>query len=541
MTTQSHAEDTVMTITQSPHEAPGVHTEPAAVVLRLEEVRKLYGAFTALDSVSLDLHAGEIVALCGHNGAGKSSLVKLMTGALQPDGGRLIVGGEEMSFRNPRQAQSAGITVVDQELAVVPVLTVEENLALGSTTEPFFNRRRSTHWREVLNEVGLNDVEPSCPLSKLSIAERQLVEIARALAGQRTTRTGSTGTAGRADVLILDEPTATLSEPEIERVLRAVRGVAASGCAVVFVSHRLGEVLELCSRAVVMRDGRLVADEPTTGLTKDRLIALMLGEVPEPPQRTTALAAGGREIELANIAVPGRLTEFNLRVRAGEICALAGQVGSGASTVLRALAGLEPAASGSVMIGPKRAPLGSPRRAASAGIAYLSNDRKSEGLFLEQSIARNLVATRIEDLATAGTLRPSVFRRAAQRLAQTVGIKRNRLRHNVGVLSGGNQQKVFIGRALDRTDVAVLLLDEPTRGVDIGGRADIHRLLRDAAAGGLAVIFASTELDELHDLADTVVTMRAGRLVQHYPTRPSAEQILSDMTHESELAEETAP
>ena len=530
-----------MTITQSPHEAPGVHTEPAAVVLRLEEVRKLYGAFTALDSVSLDLHAGEIVALCGHNGAGKSSLVKLMTGALQPDGGRLIVGGEEMSFRNPRQAQSAGITVVDQELAVVPVLTVEENLALGSTTEPFFNRRRSTHWREVLNEVGLNDVEPSCPLSKLSIAERQLVEIARALAGQRTTRTGSTGTAGRADVLILDEPTATLSEPEIERVLRAVRGVAASGCAVVFVSHRLGEVLELCSRAVVMRDGRLVADEPTTGLTKDRLIALMLGEVPEPPQRTTALAAGGREIELANIAVPGRLTEFNLRVRAGEICALAGQVGSGASTVLRALAGLEPAASGSVMIGPKRAPLGSPRRAASAGIAYLSNDRKSEGLFLEQSIARNLVATRIEDLATAGTLRPSVFRRAAQRLAQTVGIKRNRLRHNVGVLSGGNQQKVFIGRALDRTDVAVLLLDEPTRGVDIGGRADIHRLLRDAAAGGLAVIFASTELDELHDLADTVVTMRAGRLVQHYPTRPSAEQILSDMTHESELAEETAP
>jgi ABC-type sugar transport system ATPase subunit len=529
-----------MTITQSPHEAPAARTK-AAAVLRLEEVSKLYGAFTALDAVSLELRAGEIVGLCGHNGAGKSTLVKLLTGAEQPDGGRLIVGGDEMSFRNPRQAQSAGITVVDQELAVVPVLSVEENLVLGSTAEPFFNRRRSPHWREVLNEVGLNDVEPSCPLSKLSIAERQLVEIARALAGQRTRRSGSTGTAGRADVLILDEPTATLSEPEIERVIRAVRGVAAGGCAVVFVSHRLGEVLELCSRAVVMRDGKVVADQPTDGMTKDRLIALMLGEVPEPPQRTAALAAGGREVEMASIAVPGRLTDFNLRLQAGEICALAGQVGSGASTVLRALAGLEPAASGSVLIGGKRVPLGSPRRAASAGIAYLSNDRKSEGLFLEQSIARNLVATRLEDLTTVGALRPSAFRRAAQRLAQTVGIERHRLGRNVGALSGGNQQKVFIGRALDRTDVAVLLLDEPTRGVDIGGRAEIHRLLRDAAAGGLAVIFASTELDELHDLADTVVTMRAGRLVQHYLTRPTAEQILADMTHDSEPDQETTP
>jgi ABC-type sugar transport system ATPase subunit len=541
MTTHSHAEDTVMTIIGSQRETIAVRAEPATVVLRLDEVTKLYGAFTALDAVSMDLHAGEIVALCGHNGAGKSTLVRILTGAEQPDSGRLLIGGEASSFRTPRQAQIAGITVVDQELAVVPVLTVEENLALGSTSEPFFNRRRSSHWREVLNEVGLNDVDPSCPLSRLSIAERQLVEIARALAGQRTTRTGSTGTAGRADVLILDEPTATLSEPEIERVLRAVRGIAASGCAVVFVSHRLGEVLALCSRAVVMRDGKLVADEPTTGLTKDRLIALMLGEIPEPPQRTSTPATGGAEIQLANIDVPGKLTDFTLRVRAGEICALAGQVGSGASTVLRAVAGLEPSASGEVLIGPKRALLGSPRRAAAAGIAYLSNDRKSEGLFLEQSIARNLVATRIEDLATAGTLRPSVLRRAAQRLAHTVGIKRNRLRHNVGVLSGGNQQKVFIGRALDRTDVAVLLLDEPTRGVDIGGRADIHRLLREAAAGGLAVIFASTELDELHDLADTVVTMRAGHLVRHYQTRPNAEQILSDMTHESEPAEETAP
>jgi ABC-type sugar transport system ATPase subunit len=510
------------------------------VVLRLDAVSKVYGSFAALADVTFELLAGEIVALCGHNGAGKSTLVRLMTGAEHPDGGRLLVGGDELHLRNPRHAQSVGITAVDQELAVVATLTVGDNLCLGSIDEPFINRRRSAHWRAILDEVGLTDVDPATSLSALSLAERQLVEIARALAGQRTTRQGQTGSSGRANVLILDEPTATLSEVEIERVISAVRRAAAAGCAVVFVSHRLGEVLELCSRAIVMRDGKLVADETTHGLSKEHLIGLMLGEVPEPAQRGTELTTGGQEITINQLSVPGTLKNFTLRVRAGEICALAGQVGSGASTVLRAMAGLEPAATGSVLIGDITAPLGSPRRAAATGIAYLSNDRKSEGLFLEQPIARNLIATRIDDLTTAGVLSPAGPRRTAQRLAEIVGIKRNRLRHHVGVLSGGNQQKVFIGRALDRPDVVVLLLDEPTRGVDVGGRAEIHKLLRDAAAGGLAVIFASTELDELHDLADTVVTMRSGRLIRHYAEPPSAEKILSDMTHETTLDEEPA-
>jgi ABC-type sugar transport system ATPase subunit len=489
--------------------------------LEVEGLARSFNGVPAVREVSFTARAGEIHALVGHNGAGKSTVVKLLSGQLVPDAGRILIRGEAVGFRSRQAAQRMGIALVDQELSVIPALTVQENMLLGDIHVPLVNRGRTAaaRCRRILDDMGLGHISPDQPLSALSIGEQQLVEIAKALSQN-------------ARLVILDEPTATLSDAETEHVFAAIRRVAGMGCAIIFVSHRLSEVLGLCDSVTVLRDGRSMTTTPAKDLTVDALIVQMLGAA---PRRLSATRASGQArthaLRIEHLRVPDRLADFSLTATAGRVYALAGQLGSGASDVLRALAGLHPNATGVVESQGRPVPFRDPVRTARDGLAFVSGDRKSEGLFLGASVARNLVATRLPSLARAGVVRSKLERRAVVSLAKRSGLAPERLDDDVLLLSGGNQQKVFVGRCLGDDRVHTLLLDEPTRGVDVGGRAEIHRLLRQAADDGLVVIFASMELDELLELGDVIVTMRCGRMVGRYEGDVDEALLMRDMTH----------
>jgi ABC-type sugar transport system ATPase subunit len=513
-------EATLPTGGRAPPGAPPTVTQ--APLIEVINASKSYGAVQALQAVSFDVRPGEVHGLCGHNGAGKSTLVKILVGLERPSQGEVRFRGEVVHFQGTADAQRHRIGVVDQELSLVPQLTVAENIFLGSVDAPFLRSKALLHTRArpLLERVGLKHVPPSRPVEDLEIGERQLVEIARLL--------------GRdAEVVVLDEPTATLTDAEIERVFETIRSVVRRDAGVVFVSHRLDEVLSLCDRVTVLRDGSNVGTRPVSELTKRDLVEMMLGkegrELPT-THRAPQSRAGG--VRIRRLHISDRVSGFDLDAPRGTIVGLAGQIGSGATDILRAIGGLQPSARGDVTIDGRRVPLASPRGAVRAGVHFLSNDRKGEGLFLDQSIEYNLVATRLSQLTTAGVLRRARMRREARSLAKLVGVDVRRIAASARVLSGGNQQKVFVGRSLKRPRLDVLLLDDPTRGVDVGGRAEIHRLIRLAADADAMVIFASSELDEILELSDVVITLFAGRVVsQRSRQEATAAQVLSEMTH----------
>ena len=510
--------------TTSGSRPPAADPPAARVVLEIDGLSKSFGPVRAVRELSLDVRAGEVHAVCGHNGAGKSTLVKTLVGLVRPDEGVIRFEGEELSLRNPQHAQSHGIALVNQELSLVPELSVEDNIYLGGVGVPLVYRRRrlSEGAREVLDQLGLRHVQLGTPVETLSIGERQLVEIARLLVRD-------------ARLLILDEPTATLSKPEIERVFRATRDLVAQGRSVIFVSHRLDEVFELCDRVTVLRDGQRVATHEIHEIDRRALIAQMLGEMEgvKTMQEHEHIVPGADEIvvRIEGLTVPGSVDGVSFALERGIITGLAGQVGSGTSTILRALGGLVPTATGTVEVRGRRVLLNTPRRASAAGVLYVPNDRQREGLFLGQTVERNLTVSRLRRLSRLGVLLRRRIRRTARELATMAGVSVERLGSPAASMSGGNQQKVLLGRALQLEGTALLALDEPTRGVDVGGRAEIHNLVREAARKGTAVIFSSTELDEVLDLADVVVTIFHGRIVSVVPrAEASASAILADMT-----------
>ncbi|MCL2803341.1 MAG: sugar ABC transporter ATP-binding protein [Micrococcales bacterium] len=499
-------------------------TEQAAPAVEVRGATKTYGPIVALDDVSFTLRPGGAHALLGHNGAGKSTLVNVLSGVVTPDRGEVLLDGKVVELRSPRQAQAAGIAVVAQELSVVPTLTVHENILLGKVGAGVSGSGSidRDQVRALLARLGLAGVSPETMVEDLSMGERQLIEIARALSRN-------------ARVLILDEPTASLADREIQRVFGAVREVIAEGRSVVFVTHRLGEVLDLCTRVTVMRDGAVTITRDVAGLDRDSIVQLMLGDVAARTEVARADAAG-REglVDIEGLTVPGHVDNFSLQAKRGQIVGIAGQVGSGASEVVRALAGLVPDARGQVRVGRKPLRPGAPGRSLKAGVVFASNDRKSEGLFLDQSIARNLVATRLRAASKGGILSSKRIKATSQRLIDLISIERSRLPQPAATLSGGNQQKVFLGRCLDREDAELMLFDEPTRGVDVGGRVEIHNLIRHAASAGNAVVFVSTDHEEVLDLADTVVTMFAGRVTRVARSADmTSAMLLGDMTHGS--------
>jgi rhamnose transport system ATP-binding protein len=482
-------------------------------LLVLEHATKSFGSVRALEDGSIELFPGEAHALIGENGAGKSTLVKILAGVYQPDSGRLLLDGEQLRLANPADAREAGIAVIYQEPTLFPDLSVGENIFMGR--QPLSSGRRidggelRRQVQALMERLGV-PLDPNRPARGLSIADQQIVEIAKALSFE-------------ARVIVMDEPTAALSGAEVERLFAVARTLQEHGVAVLFISHRLDEVFALCRRVTVMRDGRHVFSGPLKGLTNGDLVSRMVGRELDalfPKQPTTR---GGVALSVRQLTREGVFFDVSFDVHHGEIVGLAGLVGAGRSEVARAVFGIDRRDAGQVMVEGRELAAASPTAAMAAGMGFVPEDRREQGLIMDLSIARNA------SLASLGRLKRGLLIRAAdeQRLAADwaarLRLKFARFGDPVSVLSGGNQQKVVLAKWLARKPT-VLIVDEPTRGIDVGTKAEVHRLLSDLAGQGVAVLMISSELPEILGMADRVLVMHEGRLTAELSRSEATEQ-----------------
>lgn len=506
---------------------PGIiaHTHPidTGMALSVTGLSKDFGPVAALKDVSLDIAYGEIRALCGENGAGKSTLIKLLTGYYKPSGGSIVLGGKDRVFASPRDAQEAGIALVSQELSLCPDLSVEDNIWLGSLSVPFWHKRAALRRRarDALALLGMEHVALDTPLSRLSIGERQLIEIARMLTRD-------------AQVLLLDEPTATLSDSEIEKMCAALLSLKRDGRSIIYITHRLGEVYEICDSITVLRNGQLVGHRDVADINRHELIEMMLGRPFEEFYPTAAAAEDcvATALEVKSLNVPDAVEDFNITVPKGKIVCLAGQIGSGSEIVTKAIAGLVHTAEGTVAVNGERLALGSTERALLSNVMYVSGERAEEGVFRDLTVLENLIATRLNEHARFGVLNDKALKAKAADLANQVRVDARRLSATVDQLSGGNQQKLAFGRCIDRGSPGVIVMNEPTRGIDVGARAEIYQIMRNFCEKGYGLLIASTDLEEVIGLGDVVVTMYRGRQVASYRRNEvTIQQVLADLTH----------
>jgi rhamnose transport system ATP-binding protein len=476
-------------------------TTGPAPVLALKDVSKSFGAVRALRDVSLELFPGEVHALAGENGAGKSTLIKTLAGVHRPDAGQVLLDGAPVAFHGPGDARDAGIAVIYQEPTLFPDLSIAENVVMGYHPLGGLKRidRREMHRRVqgLLDRLGVR-LDPERPVRGLSIADQQIVEIAKALSFD-------------ARILIMDEPTAALSGPEVERLFNVTRTLRDHGAAVLFISHRLDEVFTLCDTATVMRDGAVVHDARIADMTPDEMVRRMVGRELSTLYPKQDADVGAPVLNVHRLTREGVFFDVSFDVRAGEIVALAGLVGAGRSEVARAIFGIDKADAGHVEVAGKRLPPGKPTAAMRTGIGFVPEDRRQQGLVMDLSIARNTALTRLSALTRIGLIRSSDEDTLAREWATRMQLKFHRLGDSVGTLSGGNQQKVVLGKWL-ATDPKLLIVDEPTRGIDVGTKSEVHRMLSELAGRGLAVLMISSELPEVLGMADRVYVMREGRL-----------------------------
>jgi ribose transport system ATP-binding protein len=473
-------------------------------VLQARGLSKSFPGVRALDRADLTCRPGRVHALVGENGAGKSTLVRILTGNQAPDEGELLLDGAPVGFSSPRDALAAGITAVYQELTVLPAMSVADNVMLGqerSTRGVLDRRAQDQEVREALARVGLADVDPRTRAEELSLANQQLVEIARALVR-------------RSRVIILDEPSAVLSGDKLEALFAVVRSLAADGVAVVYISHLLEEVTDLADDVTVLRDGRVVSTGPATEYDIPTIIREMVGRDVDtvfPP-----LAEPGAEVVLrARGLVPTSTTRrpapLDLDLRAGEVVGVAGLVGSGRSRLLRTLAGGHPRAAGTVEVGGRPVPA-SVRRAIAAGVVLVPEERKTEGLVLPLPNRANTTLAALSQVLRGGFLSGGREREVFREEQRRLGIRASGPDQGTWQLSGGNQQKIVLAKWL-RRGPRVLLLDEPTRGIDVGAKTEIYRLVASLAAEGMAVLMVSSDLPEVLGLSHRVLVCRAGGVV----------------------------
>ena len=495
-------------------------------ILTVEGLSKSFGGVRALRDVSLSLRAGEIRAICGENGAGKSTLVKSLMGIFTPDAGSIAIDGVRHTMRSPQQAQALGLGLVAQELSLAPRLSVLDNIWLGSADVRLFHRRRDLRRRArtALEILGAGEWDLDTPVSALSIGQQQLVEVARLLARD-------------AQILILDEPTATLTDTEIARILDVLKTLKARGHAILYISHRLGEVFDLCDTVTVLRNGEHVATRQVPDITREQLIELMLGR---PFGDMYPVGAAGPDtgdaLVVEGLNVAGSVQDLSLVAPRGKILCIAGQIGSGANVVTRALAGLVPGATGRVSVGDRPLRLGSVPHCVGRGVLFLSEDRAAEGIFHQRSVLENLLAGSFGahsafacwiGCASNGSARGS------RNVWQSI---------NAGSLPRRASSAVATSRsscspAIERPQPGVLLMNEPTRGIDVGAHADIYGIMRELCSLGYAMVMTSSDLEEVVGIADIVVTMYRGRTVARYERQSIAmARILADITHPVQAA-----
>ena len=472
--------------------------------LRLSNISKAFGGIRAVRDVSLDVSRGEILALCGENGAGKSTLAKILAGELAPDTGTIELDGQEIRLPEPAAAHRMGVAVIYQELNYVPTLTVAENVLLGRLPR----RGPIVDWPAVDREARAilaplaPHLDPRRPVAALPVAERQVVEIARALSLD-------------ARVIVMDEPTAALSQQEAQRLFALVRRLAETGVSIIYISHRLEEVFSLADRVAVLRDGALVGAWPVAATTRQEVVQAMVGRSVEElyPRREST----PREpmLEVIGLTRGDKLVDVSFTVRAGEIVGIFGLLGSGADLLVKALYGAVRADRGEVIAGGRSLGLPTPARARRAGIALVPGERKEEGLILGMSVRENLSLSTLGAISEWGIIRRGTERARAEVMVRELRVRTPGIEAPVGRLSGGNQQKVVLGRWLQARP-RIFVLEEPTRGIDVGAKVEVYRLMEGLAEEGAAILLVSSELPEILSMSDRILTLSDGRLTAEF-------------------------
>src|ERR1035437_193826 len=483
----------------------------------VESICKSFGPSPVLRDVSLEFHSGEVHALVGENGAGKSTIAKIIAGALAPNSGHLRIDGKDTILLNPSEAQRHGVTMIFQEPMLFPDLSVAENIFLES--EP---RRKGRPWldknemfersRNLLGNIGLS-LPPGRLVRGLSVAEMQMIEIASAMS--QDTR-----------LLVVDEPTASLTPPEVEHLFDLFRSLCVSGGAVLFIGHRLEEVFQIADRITVLRDGEVITSRLTKQFTEAELVQAMVGRPAQAMlERTPKSRRGDALLEINGLGRSGVFKDISLKVNAGEIVGVAGLVGAGRSEIARATFGVDKPDAGQVKVCGKKLASGRPDAAIEAGLAYVSEDRKVEGLAGRLPTYQNISILLTTTVGKFGWIRRGKERTISADFFRQLDVRANDVTQPVGELSGGNQQKVVLAKWL-ATEPKVLILDEPTRGVDVGAKEEIHKLIDDLAKQGLAILVISSDLPEILALSDRIIVIREGRIAGELPGGSNAEAIL---------------
>ncbi len=509
-----------MSLSDDPGAERAATIAEAPAVFRLRNVTKRFGGVTAVEDVDFDLRPGEVHALVGENGAGKSTLMKIVHGLYTPDEGTLEVGGEVVEFSSPRDAEAAGIAMIPQELDLFPELSVTENLFVG-------RHRPRTRWgaldrnamraeaRRRLSSLGVN-LDVTTTVKRLSAANRQIVAIARALVGE-------------AKAVVMDEPTASLTERETQHLFTIISDLSSGGVGVVYISHRLEEIFAISDRITVLRDGHHITTAPASELDAEELVRLMVGRSLNELFSRHPHELGEVALEVRGLTREGEFADVDLDVRRGEIVGLAGLVGAGRTELAQSIFGIHPPDSGQILVNGEEVRTRSPQAAMERGIFYVPEERRSQGLILPFSIKNNITLSILDRLSRFGFV-SRAERQTAERFAKGLSIRGAKISDPVSRLSGGNQQKVVVAKSLAR-EPSILLLDEPTRGVDVGAKSEIYRLIDELAKEGKAILLISSELEEVLSMSDRVLVMREGRMTGEFDRdEASQEKVMTAAT-----------
>jgi len=502
-----------MSLSDDPGAGGAATVAEAPAIFRLRNVTKHFGGVTAVEDVDFDLRPGEVHALVGENGAGKSTLMKMVHGLYPPDEGTLEVGGEAVEFSSPRDAEVAGIAMIPQELDLFPELSVTENLFVG-------RHRPRTRWgtldrtamrseaRERLRSLGV-DLDVTSTVKRLSAANQQIVAIARALVGE-------------AKAVVMDEPTASLTEREVQQLFRIISELTSSGVGVVYISHRLDEIFAISDRITVLRDGHHITTALAEELDAEELVRLMVGRPLNELFTRSPRSSGEVALEVRGLSRAGEFEDVDLAVRRGEIVGLSGLVGAGRSEVAQCIFGIHPPEAGEIRVDGEDVRIHSPQAAMERGIFYVPEERRSQGLILSFSIKNNITLSILDRISRFGFV-PRAERQTADRFAKDLSIRGAKVSEPVSRLSGGNQQKVVLAKSLAR-EPSILLLDEPTRGIDVGAKSEIYRLIDDLAKEGKAILLISSELEEVLSMSDRIVVMREGRVTGEFKREEATQE-----------------
>jgi ribose transport system ATP-binding protein len=471
-------------------------------VIEMKGISKSFSGNKVLDQVDFQLLPGEIHALMGENGAGKSTLIKILTGIYERDAGKVFIKGKEVQFKNPKEAEQFGIAVIHQELNIIPYLTVYENMFLGKEltvgrlgiTKDKEMKRKT---KEYLNRLGI-EIDPNMEAGNLSVGQQQMIEIARAVAADT-------------EVLIMDEPTAALTEREIEALFKVISSLKKQGVGIVYVSHRMEEIFQICDQISVLRDGQFIGTKEVAKTNFDEIVKLMVGrQLGERfPERDTKI--GQERFKVENLTSKGSFENIRFSVHQGEIVGVAGLMGAGRSEIMQAIFGYRKMDGGKVFIDGKEMTIKSPYDAIKAGIAFVTEDRKSQGLILELSVRENLSITTLDKISKNSLISSKTEISLADEMIEKLHVKTSGREISVKSLSGGNQQKIVIGKWLG-IHPKILILDEPTRGVDVGAKKEIYQLMNDLTKQGVSIIMVSSELPEILGMSDRILVIHEGKL-----------------------------